>query len=687
VVPKLAGLACAAGLAAGLAAAQLGPVLEFTAISARATDEGPHDIYPFSLEPYRALEMIWPGFFNGEFGAPVSWMGILPPRNNHKTWVPTLYLGGLTLLLALGALGRGGREAPWRGWLTAVAALSLIASFGEFASPLWAARYVPSLVPILGPHDSPATNSVRLDGYLRDGDGSPYCLMSAIFPGLHTFRYPSKLLVFTAVALAGLAGVGWDRVVAGKAARVRWLAGLGTVGSLAAMACAAFYRREIVSTFEAERIATIFGPFEPERAVRYLIESLAQGGIVLAAGLALAILARRRPALAGVLVVIVASADLGWADRSLVRTVPQAELDKVPEVIAIIREAEKQRPADGPFRLHRVPVWSPLGWRDRPSRDRILDFVQWERDTIQPKYGITHGVEYTQTVGTAELYDYQWFFSPFPRKVSPEMARSLNVNQAEPIVVFPRRGFDLWNTRYFIIPAVPNWTDPDRGYASFLPRAERIYPLADVIDGKANPAAARDWLETKDVQIFRNKDAFPRAWVVHDARFKPPVVGLTRGERKETMEEILFSNDPFWNDPERSYFDPRQIAWIETADTRELRDFLPKGPPLAGETVQFLEQSPQRVVIKANLLRPGLVILGDVFYPGWTLKIDDQPAPILRANRLMRGAAVKAGEHTLVYEYHPRSFQVGALVSLGSIVVWVGLIGWSALVKRKSVGD
>jgi hypothetical protein len=53
----------------------------------------------------------------------------------------------------------------------------------------------------------------------------------------------------------------------------------------------------------------------------------------------------------------------------------------------------------------------------------------------------------------------------------------------------------------------------------------------------------------------------------------------------------------------------------------------------------------------------------------------------------MRGAAVKAGEHTLVYEYHPRSFQVGALVSLGSIVVWVGLIGWSALVKRKSVGD
>ncbi len=71
------------------------------------------------------------------------------------------------------------------------------------------------------------------------------------------------------------------------------------------------------------------------------------------------------------------------------------------------------------------------------------------------------------------------------------------------------------------------------------------------------------------------------------------------------------------------------------------------------------------------------MILADVFYPGWKLTIDGEPSTILRANRLMRGAAVQAGTHTLVYTYEPRSFQVGGVVSLGALVVTVVFLGWS----------
>ncbi len=40
-----------------------------------------------------------------------------------------------------------------------------------------------------------------------------------------------------------------------------------------------------------------------------------------------------------------------------------------------------------------------------------------------------------------------------------------------------------------------------------------------------------------------------------------------------------------------------------------------------------------------------MVILADVYYPGWELTIDGKPAPIYPVNRLMRGAAVTAGTH------------------------------------------
>ena len=696
LVPKLAGLAAAAALGGALSAAQLAPVLEFTRISGRATDEGPHDIYPFSLEPYRVVEFAWPGVFGRRFGEPTSWIAMIPPVHEHRAWVPSLYLGGLTALLALGAAGfRGG--PPWRGWLTAIAAVSLVGSFGQFASPLFVARMAPEAVKgmgftelgarlsamaaPLGPLDPPASNSVRLDGYLRDGDGSPYCLMAALLPGFHTFRFPSKLLSFTALALAGLAGIGWDRVLEGRSRRpgraALWASG-ATLSVLLAVVAA---RGTIVARWDALKIATIFGPFDASGAVEDIKIALLQGGAVLALSAGLIAMARRRPELAGVLAVVFVAVDLGLANASMVRSVPQSDFEAMPKVLREIAKAEQADPSPGPYRIHRMPIWNPNIWRIERSKDRVRDFVRWELDTIQPKYGLLHDVEYTYTLGTAELYDYEWFFAPFPRAVRGATAAQLNIKPGEKVVVYPRRGFDLWNSRYFIVPGLPRWDDPDRGIAAFLSRVERIYPPPDAFKGKADEAKARDWIERDDVQVYRNKDAFPRAWIVHNARFKPVVTGLTRDARKETMEEVLFSNDPLWQDPDRTLYDPRQMAWIEADDGERvaLAGYFPGISPQAGESAQVVEaeSGPQRVVLDVALARPGLVILADVYYPGWKLTIDDHPTPILRANRLMRGAPVREGTHRLVYSYEPRSFRVGAVVSLGAIVVFVAFTAWS----------
>ena len=82
--------------------------------------------------------------------------------------------------------------------------------------------------------------------------------------------------------------------------------------------------------------------------------------------------------------------------------------------------------------------------------------------------------------------------------------------------------------------------------------------------------------------------------------------------------------------------------------------------------------NPQRVELDVTLESPGIVVLADVYYPGWELTIDDVPAPIYRINRLMRGAAAGTGHHHLVFRYAPRSFRLGLMVSavgLGSLVL------------------
>ena len=681
IVPMLAGLVASAALAGGLAAAQLLPVAEFTAISARATDEGPHDIYPFSLEPYRLVELVWPGFFGRRFGSGVAWMGMVLPGGNHRVWVPSLYLGGLTLILALGALavsrrpGDKGRP-PWLGWLGAIALVGVVASFGEFASPIWAARFVPAVAAVIGPHDAVNTNSVRLDGYLRDGDGSPYGLLAALLPGFHSFRFPSKLFTFVALALAALGGLGWDRVVAGESRRSTRIAGVGLGLSLVGVGAVVLAWGRIEAWFVAQEVRTLFGPLDARAAVVDLIVALGQGGAICLAALGLIALARRRADLAGLGAVVVMAVDLGWANAAIVRTVPQAVFEVTPTALARIAEAERLDPAPGPYRIHRAPIWNPDAWRTRESPDRVRDFVEWELATIQPKYGLMAGIEYTQTLGVAELYDYEWFFSPFPRATTAEAARSLGIKRGDDVVVYPRQGFDLWNSRYFILPGVPRWDDANRGIAAFLPATEAIYPRAETFRGPGGKEAQDRWAREEDVQILRNKNAFPRAWVVHDVRFKPPVLGLGRQERAETMEELLFADDPFWRDPRRTVYDPKRLAWIETDHPQELAPYLGKGETSRSEAVRVVEHAPDRVVLEVTLDRPGLVILADVFYAGWKLTIDDQPAPIHRANRLMRAAAVGAGPHRLVYTYDPASFRVGAALSLASLVALTGTSTW-----------
>jgi hypothetical protein len=147
------------------------------------------------------------------------------------------------------------------------------------------------------------------------------------------------------------------------------------------------------------------------------------------------------------------------------------------------------------------------------------------------------------------------------------------------------------------------------------------------------------------------------------------------------MRTLAFMNDPIWRDNDRTVLDLRQVALIETDDPQALQGFLSPTPVAPSESVEVVRYEPQRVELRVKLDRPGLVILADTYYPGWRLTIDGRPAPVLRANRLMRGAAVVAGEHSLVYTYSPISFWVGAIISAAGLILLLSLL-WPSVTGR-----
>jgi hypothetical protein len=561
--------------------------------------------------------------------------------------------------------------------MVVVASFGLLGSFGEYGSPLWMARQVPGATALVGPYNVGDAAKAHSDRSLRDGDGGVYWLLATGLPGFGRFRFPSKLLTLTALGLAALAARGWDALAAGDPrARRRTAAWSGCLLllTLTALLLSIVRRWAFLAWLQAQGLTSLFGPFDAAGAVAETQSGLIQAALVLTFSLGLAgALASRRPVLAGALAIAATTADLACANARMIVTMPQSVMDPTPEVVSILERAEKTKPLPGPYRVHRVPVWGPIAWSETTSPNRMGDFVAWEHRTAEPKYGINWNVQYTFTLGVDQLYDYEWFFGGFFYRARERAARALNVEPETELLVYPRRAFNMWNSRYFILPYFAHWQDSYRGIASFIDRTERVFPPPDAFDGTGGAAREHAWGKNHDFQVRPNLDAFPRAWVVHDARLIPDVTGMSRAGRVAPMEEMLFSNDITWPDPTRPVFNPRRMVWLKESDHAGLAPYLSGGSPAPGEAVRVVEYASDRVVLEAVLERPGIVVFSDVYYPGWTLRIDGQAAPIYRANRMMRGAAVGAGHHTLVYTYRPASFRIGLVVS-GLGLVAIGLL-------------
>jgi uncharacterized membrane protein YfhO len=90
--------------------------------------------------------------------------------------------------------------------------------------------------------------------------------------------------------------------------------------------------------------------------------------------------------------------------------------------------------------------------------------------------------------------------------------------------------------------------------------------------------------------------------------------------------------------------------------------------------VDLIEHRAGRLAIRADLACQGMVVLSDVYFPGWRARIDHEPATIHEVNGAMRGVVVPKGSHTVTMRYRPVSVYLGAALTLLGIAI--ALAAW-----------
>ena len=64
----------------------------------------------------------------------------------------------------------------------------------------------------------------------------------------------------------------------------------------------------------------------------------------------------------------------------------------------------------------------------------------------------------------------------------------------------------------------------------------------------------------------------------------------------------------------------------------------------------------------------GWIRISQVWYPGWTAKVDNKKVPIYRGDYLFMALFIPAGDHTIWLEYQPWSFRIGSILSILMII-------------------
>jgi hypothetical protein len=154
------------------------------------------------------------------------------------------------------------------------------------------------------------------------------------------------------------------------------------------------------------------------------------------------------------------------------------------------------------------------------------------------------------------------------------------------------------------------------------------------------------------VNVYRNHEAFPRAWTVHQA-FQVQI--------------------------------PDLMARLESADLRN-QVFVPQEPPAlencdsGNDRVRLISRDLSRVAIQATMACRGMVVVSETFFPGWQATVDGSSTPVYEAYGVLRGVVVGEGTHRIEMRYRPATVYAGAALTLLGVLalaVWASLAAGS----------
>jgi hypothetical protein len=276
-----------------------------------------------------------------------------------------------------------------------------------------------------------------------------------------------------------------------------------------------------------------------------------------------------------------------------------------------------------------------------------------------------------------QLYDIEWVQQLFPYYniqsldlvMRPRVGSDLEIYESNFMAApqDPRfysllaRHWQLTNGRYFLGPA---------NYLDFLNQnvdpAQHRFRIVQRFTITAKPGVERATQLTEltaapdnngSYALFEFTGALPRAklysnwqWPKNDQAAVAELTPADLGTNGWSLLQQVGTND-FLTLKELASpsFDPWKTVFLADAPA-------PPPPPATATNgnsgaVEFTNYSPTDIKLHTQAPTPTVLLLNDQYDPHWSVTVDGKPAPLLRANFIMRGVYLPAGEHSVEFRF------------------------------------
>lgn len=475
------------------------------------------------------------------------------------------------------------------------------------------------------------------------GGNTPFYRLAYLLPGISKFRGPAMIFFIVAFSLVVLAGLGLSYVL--QPARQQET-GDRPKKTPARRKQPAFFQPALFAGIAllvlllfaavgSNALASLLNPGPRLAAFNAnyssLLAGLAFATALWAVGLILAYLAGtgrlKPPAFAAIAAVVIfldisISLNLWNEDKGYIRGVPPpAEYFAPDDVIAALRTDTS---------LFRV---LPLNYGTR-GRDYSQEGLLWVHD-IQSVSG--------------QLPNPLQSWQDFIGAGSSVMFQAGNLTAPNFL--------NLANVKYVIGPVLPDdvsqFDEQTRRYIAQL----RLY-------------FGQPWFEPfhsgRQFAIYRNRAVLPRAFIAPGwqvVRSKDEVLAALRNEQFDPSRTALLYEDP----------------GLPSVIPGEV------GESLSVPPVQVARYDANRILLRASLMAPGILVISENWQPDWQARVDGRPAAILHAFHTFRAVPLPPGDHEIEISYASRYYRLGSLISLGAFLslLAVGAVTWLSGRRRR----